>query len=350
MAGGVPLCSHVQQASAFAIDIQGLAMTGPLPVDAFVDDSGWLFLAGLDRVVFYVGLFIAGGGVMHHAVLAADLGRLSSSDLRRIEYAAGIAAAAAILGIGLQGGIQANGSWQSLFVLETWQLGMSTTLATSLLFAIGGLGLTLFSLRFRFVASTPAALAGAIVGVCSLALTGHAATTEPKWLSAPTLALHTLMVAFWLGSLWPLWAVLRREPAEIAIMTIQRFSRRAIPAVGILLTAGVVLAIAQVGSVGGILCTEYGNILTFKLVLVAFLLLLAGANRAWLTPAFAAGDAEARDGLQLTIIGEAVLALGILVATAMLGQAVPPRALLAGGNDALRLLSPTVCLFEVPQR
>jgi hypothetical protein len=60
----------------FAVGKQGVAMTIPPPVDALTHDSGWLFLAGLDRVVFYVGLFIAGGGVMFHALVAGDLRRL----------------------------------------------------------------------------------------------------------------------------------------------------------------------------------------------------------------------------------------------------------------------------------
>jgi putative copper export protein len=157
------------------------------------------------------------------------------------------------------------------------------------------------------------------------------------------------MVTFWLGSLWPLWTVVRREPAAIAVLIVQRFSRRAIPAVAILLTAGVVLAIAQVQSIGGILNTEYGSILTFKLVFVAFLVLLAIANRVWLTRAFAAGDAEARDGLQVTIIGEGVFALGILMATAMLGQTMPPRALLVGGNDPAMITLADHTPVTVPQ-
>jgi putative copper export protein len=260
-----------------------------------------------------------------------------------------VAVATAILGIGLEGGLLVHGSWEAPFVLQTWQLAMSTTLATSLLVTTGGLGLTLFSLRFRFVASTPFVLIGAIVAVCSLALTGHAAASESGWLTAATLALHTLMVTFWLGSLWPLWTVVRREPAAIAVLIVQRFSRRAIPAVAILLTAGVVLAIAQVQSIGGILNTEYGSILTFKLVFVAFLVLLAIANRVWLTRAFAAGDAEARDGLQVTIIGEGVFALGILMATAMLGQTMPPRALLVGGNDPAMITLADHTPVTVPQ-
>jgi len=92
-----------------------------------------LFLAGLDQVLFCVGLFIASGGMMFHVLVAGDFRRLPASDRRMMERAAVLALAAVALGVGLRGEILTNGSSQILFNLKTWRIGIATSLGTSAL-------------------------------------------------------------------------------------------------------------------------------------------------------------------------------------------------------------------------
>src|SRR6202012_1501017 len=113
---------------------------------------------------------------------------------------------------------------------------------------------------------------------------------------------HGVAVAFWLGAFAPLMALLwRRQSMSLPI--VDRFSRAAIPVVGILALTGLALAIVQLESFGALVETEYGVILCIKLALVAVLLALAALNRLRLTPALA-NDASATKPLSRSILFE----------------------------------------------
>ena len=292
-------------------------------------DAGWLAAAAIDRVLFYAGLIVAAGGVLFHRMVARDLGRLAATARRRVTVAAGVAVAAALLALGLEGGQMTEGPWLALLDPATWRLGLGTELGLSLVVSVAGLVALVVGLRV----AAPLALAGAVVAIGALALSGHAATADPVWLTAPMLALHLLMVSFWLGSFWPLWSLLRHQPAAVALAALRRFSDLAVGAVALLAAAGLGLAIIQLGSFHALTDTDYGSRLTFKLVLVLVLVLLALVNRYGLMPALGAGQAEARHGLLASILAEAGLALAILATTALLCQAVPPRALAMAGHE-----------------
>ena len=76
----------------------------------------------------------------------------------------------------------------------------------------------------------------AVVG--SFALTGHAASAAPRWLTVPAVAVHVLCAAFWVGSLLPLWWSLQLDRAS-AVTVLRRFSAVALVAVALLVGAGV---------------------------------------------------------------------------------------------------------------
>src|SRR5690606_36205139 len=116
---------------------------------------------------------------------------------------------------------------------------------------------------------------------------------------------------------------LGREAAPI----VRRFSRIAVGAVALLVAAGLIMVVLQVGSMSGLVGTTYGLILLAKLALVAALLALAAINKLRLTPSLALGEPGAVMALRRTIAAEVGLALAILVATAALGTTPPPRVL-----------------------
>ncbi len=140
------------------------------------------------------------------------------------------------------------------------------------------------------------ALASALGLMAAIAWTGHAGSTMGMTGSVHLTAdvLHLMTAAAWIGGLVPLailLAMARRHHhfvwISIARDATQRFSTLGLISVGTLLVTGIANAWILVGSTHALLVTEYGRLLMFKVVLFAAMLLLAAANRLWLTPRLA---------------------------------------------------------------
>ncbi len=112
---------------------------------------------------------------------------------------------------------------------------------------------------------------------------------------------------------------------------VHRFSTMAGLSIALVLVAGTLLAIAEVGSVANLFETGYGQTLLVKIALVGLLIVVAGYNRFLLVPWLSAKDAEGQSQgraagwrrLLATIRLEAVIAVVILGATAVLANGVP---------------------------
>jgi copper transport protein len=158
-------------------------------------------------------------------------------------------------------------------------------------------------------------------------LTGHAPTAPPRWLSTPAVTLHVVMAAFWIGSLWPLLVTLRTLPTVEAAAVVRRFSALAVGGVALLVAAGAVLSLLQIGRPAAVLETAYGRVWLAKMAMVSALLVLAAVNFRILTPTLDHGGADAAARLRRSILAELVLVAGILLATAGFTLTPPPRAL-----------------------
>jgi hypothetical protein len=80
--------------------------------------------------------------------------------------------------------------------------------------------------------------------------------------------LHLWCGAFWLGALWPLLQVARHDDPLTAALA-ARFGRIALYLVGVLLAAGALLACRLLGSLAALWSSDYGRMLSLKLLLVA---------------------------------------------------------------------------------
>jgi copper transport protein len=282
--------------------------------------NGLIWLA---RIGVYLGLFAGIGGVFFVSWIGQ--GRAGS---RMIAAALSIGLVSAAASLGLQGLDVLNLPLGSLFTAAPWKAAVVTSLFQSLLIAAGAMIAAIVALRSK-VAGTAAMLSAfALAGVgLSLALSGHAATAPPQGLTRPTVFLHGVGIAFWIGALLPLLAMARR-PAGALKSVLHRFSRVAVPVVGVLVLTGLVLAIVQLESFRALIETRYGIILSIKLTLVVLLLGLAALNRFRLTPALAADPANTRS-LVRSILAECVLVVGILAVVAGWRFTPPPRALAA---------------------
>jgi copper transport protein len=159
--------------------------------------------------------------------------------------------------------------------------------------------------------------------VSGLSLSGHsAADAGSSWKSELADWAHLSAACLWIGGLvqlvvvvWPLVPELRR-PALLA------FSRLATVCVGVLLLAGVYLAILRLPQVSDIWTTGYGRILLVKIGLVAVAFAWGGLHKLRAVPVVA------RDGtlprLRASLAGESMIGMIVLLVAAFLVNAKPP--------------------------
>ncbi|MDE2379407.1 CopD family protein [Bradyrhizobium sp.] len=282
-------------------------------------DGGLNGLIWLGRIGVYLGLFAGVGGAFFASWISR---RADGLIVARAALAIGLVSAAASLG--LLGADLLGVSATALLTPAPWKIAATTSAGPSLLIAFVVMAMSWVVLRDARAGATRTLSAVALGGVgLSLALSGHAATAPPELLTRPAIVLHGLGVAFWIGALAPLVALVSGPTAE-ALPILNRFSGVAVPVVAILALTGLVLAVIQLGSPAALVETRYGIILSIKLALVAGLLALAALNRLRLTPALATERAAA-PALRRSILFECALALAILAVVAGWRFTPPPR-------------------------
>lgn len=170
-----------------------------------------------------------------------------------------------------------------------WLVGLLMGLAVM----VASVGLAAGSVRQVLVAY------GAFIAAGSFALTGHTTQAQPAVVAGLANAIHMLVAAVWLGGLVGLALVLRWRssdnsgpvgdttgPASSARLVV-RFSTVAAAAVAGLWVTGVIQAWFTVGSLNGLVDSDYGMILLVKLVVVVATMAMAAWNRWKLLPALA---------------------------------------------------------------
>jgi len=214
-----------------------------------------------------------------------------------------------------------------LSVLEETQFGLVSEirLAIAILLAI--------CLAFdRRTLPRRLALGAALCLVAAIAWTGHAASTPHKlgYLHLTTDALHLCAAAAWTGGLVSLVLLLKAVnaggPAELSMEldAVKRFSALGMVSVGTLIVSGIVNAWILVGSIRGLVLTDYGWVLMAKIAVFAAMIGFAAANRLWLTPRLAppASPKALRDLIRNTK-AEIALAFVVFAIVGVLGTLHP---------------------------
>jgi putative copper resistance protein D len=181
------------------------------------------------------------------------------------------------------------------------------------------------------------ALASALGLAAGIAWTGHAGST-PDQLGNVHLAgdiLHLWAVSAWIGGLVLLALLLiaaRRQQGAawraFELDAVRRFSTLGIASVATLTLSGLISAWILVGSWRGLVVTDYGRLLSVKLVVFAIMLAFAAVNRLWLTPQLASPEPgpperDARQGLTRNTLIEIALGLAVFVIVGALGMQHP---------------------------
>jgi copper transport protein len=211
-------------------------------------------------------------------------------------------------------------------------------------------------------------IALAALSLLLLAFSGHAANVRPSWLSYPIDWLHLLSTAAWAGGIaalaygvLPLRRVLPpEERAPTILLLLDRFSPIAYGAVIVLTLAGLYNAVNHLGPPLRMVTTLYGQLLALKLGLVGVLAGLSASHvwglrprirraqrRALVLTSAVASVHEGLATLAARLRLEAGVGAAILLATALMGQALPPGAeptVVAGtvSTAAVRTVAATV--------
>jgi copper transport protein len=294
-------------------------------------DATLAILIWLSRIGLYLGLFVGVGGVFFNA-WTAELRARS----KPVVAALTLGLVSAIVALGCQGLDLLELPIRDILTLAPWRAAIATTLGPSLVIAAAAMGLSCLALRLLSAKMARALSAVALAGVgLSLAASGHASTAPPQWLTRPAVFLHAIGLAWWVGALLPLLA-LARHPAQPLLPVLHRFSRMAVPVVGVVALTGLLLAVIQLESFQALTSTNYGWILCIKLALVVLLLALAALNRFRLTPALQSPSQNTRP-LVRSIGFECAVVVGILALVAGWRFTPPPRSLTAAVRPPLAL-------------
>lgn len=293
------------------------------------------------RLILYLGLFVGAGGAFFLTWIAPSLPTGETGGVLRGFLATG--GLAAVLSLGLQGLDALGRPLTDLGLPAAWNAGWQTSFGLTVAAALASLVLAWAGLRMRRAPWRRGCSLAALAGVgLSLTLSGHASAAAPQWLTRPAVFLHVVGAAYWVGALFPLTRVLRQDPAR-ALPIVRRFSDGALVAVAVMVLAGLVLAMIQVGSPTHLVETAYGRVLLAKTILVAGLLGLAALNRLRLTPGLKRPDGSGGKWLMRSVVTEIVLATVILALVGLWRFTPPPRALApAAAAVSVHLQNPAI--------
>jgi putative copper export protein/mono/diheme cytochrome c family protein len=136
-------------------------------------------------------------------------------------------------------------------------------------------------------------------------------------------ALHLLAAGLWLGALLPLWLSLGRLPPRAGAAVCERFSPIGLGCVLVIAGTGLAQGIELIGGLPGLLGTRYGHIALVKVALFLLALVFAAANRLRLTDRLSKAAVNARSRLRLSVSGEILVGLAIILAAAFLASSMP---------------------------
>jgi copper transport protein len=203
----------------------------------------------------------------------------------------------------------------------------STRFGTAFMVTTLGFGVCLTILVVAWVLDEPRlrwpAFLLAVALVWGYPLSGHQAT-EPNASALGEIAdwVHLVTAMLWVGGVltlalvvWPLAPDLRRA-------AFLRFSRIAVVLIGVLIVAGTVVAIERLPEVADLWETSYGVTLLVKIGLVLVALAWGGIHHMFVRPRLERG--EMPRGVGRSLLGESAVAMGVLLAAAVLVNGAPP--------------------------
>lgn len=275
------------------------------------------------RALSFVSVFQAAGVAIFIAIFHASLGDSLRIILRIGRVAAILALAFVVTHLVLEASRMA-GTFAGVFDLGLQERVLSSSMGATAGLRVAGLLVLLIGLYGNGGFAQLLAVTGANLTLFSFALIGHTSVDADRWILAPLLLAHVLIVAFWFGALLPLYAITLRESSVVAAKLVDRFSQIAFWLVPGILVAGIVLALFLVPGFAT-LREPYGMLLLAKIAGFALLMGLAAANKWRLGPAIERGE-ESGVRLFRRVVGtEYILIVAVLATTAVMTSFFSPE-------------------------
>jgi putative copper resistance protein D len=275
------------------------------------------------RALSFVLLFQAAGAAIFVALFDRRLAS-SRGAVRRLGKAAAIAAIVIVAAhYALEAARMAgemSGVWDPTLQGMMW----NSPARAALICRLAGLLLIAAGLQGSSPRSTIVAVGGAVLVTLAFTLTGHTSVNAHRGVLATLLMLHLLVVAFWFGALWPLYAASLRETPARASDIIDRFTAVATWLVPVILLAGIVMAVLLLPSLSA-LSEPYGELLIAKVVGFAVLMGLAAANKWRLAPALVNGAVQNGRWFRRSVAAEYVLIAAVFTITAVMTSLFSPE-------------------------
>lgn len=202
-----------------------------------------------------------------------------------------------------------DGSLQRTFLGSDAGAANSVRILGIVLILSGGLGGT----RLRMGAGV---IGGTLI-VSSFSFVGHTAAGEAHWLLSSLLIVHLIVVAFWLGSLFPIYVVMRRETSEARSVLIARFSELAVRLVPVIFLAGLAMSIVLLPDLAS-LARPYGRLLLAKVLLFGILMGFAALNKWRLGPMLGSGGRRTDRAFKTSVLAEWGLIVAVVLTTAVM--------------------------------
>ncbi len=290
------------------------------------------------RYLGYAGLVLAVGPALFLALLWPGRVRRTPG-VRLVRGGLAMIAASTVAGLWLQAPYNSGRpAWVatpgSLVDVLTSRFGVVLSLRLVALAAVAALLPPL--LRGAGTRARGLAVAGvALAGMTTWPLSGHAAASPLPAVAVSAGTVHVAAMAVWLGGLVVLLGVLlrRAHPRALGVI-LPVWSRWAMLAVVWLVAAGLVQAVGEVGSVGGLVSTAYGQLLLGKTALLIGVLAVAAYARRLVQRRVVPAAGPRR--LRRTVAAEVTATALVLALSSVLVQVTPSRTATAEAAAATR--------------
>lgn len=293
-------------------------------------DTGLQTAATMLRLLQYAAGLLAAGGVAFLAWVH-DRNDTERAALVRTVVRAGVAVAVVtVVSIAVQASLVTGLGLAGAFNAASLGDVMGSTFGvSSIALIVGAVVLVVAARRLWDPTAVTIAVAGGGIVLASFAITGHTATSTPRWLVVGADIAHILAAATWFGGLALLVVTLRsRRAADDPVgggEIVSRFSTMATRSIVVVALAGFALSWVEVRAARAVFSTGYGVTLAIKVALVAAVLLIGAYNKRRLVPAIQRAEERAWTRLRTLATAEVAGLLLVVAVTSVLVNLIPAR-------------------------